>query len=450
LNECSTCGTKVSDDDCVNAPITTLCAIDGFETSTRGYTSDVLAPTLGFCGGGTQSHNNLWIGFIATETRLELMITSSNCLTPNNSRGIQVAIVETDCSNSLSVLSAEGQPACYGALLQGGLFNNSTVLRADNLILGNPYYIMVDGFAGGECDVRIDILSEIENPDLEIQNPEPVVLCSDQTESSATVLVNVGGLASTDLTFFWLNPSGDLIASNAGEVLNSSLVRGSLDANFFNEAGIYTVEITDSGSCCPVCTEIAIDIGNSSNEASVNITGGQDIRCVSDIVIVQGNPIDGSVPALESWTIVDDDGNRNLLAQSIVSTNGRLNEFEITRDIVAENFPNRILGNAEIIYGFISNINDACFSENSVSVPFNFTDTSMDCLFNSIDNSLLDGIEIHPNPTIDILHINHIANEIVGLNIIDKSGRIIEQIDSNSRIQLDVSHYINGVYAILF
>ena len=94
VNECSPCGNKIADDNCSDTPIGSLCDLDGFQSTVTGFTNDLAIATLGFCGPGTGTHNNFWVGFTAQTNVLELLVTSSNCINPpgSNAIGIQVAL----------------------------------------------------------------------------------------------------------------------------------------------------------------------------------------------------------------------------------------------------------------------------------------------------------------------------------------------------------------------
>ena len=391
VNECSPCGSKISDNDCQNAPNPTICELDGFETTTTGFTNDLFGPTVGFCGPGTGTHNNFWIGFTAQTNDIELLITTSNCADGGNARGIQVAICETKCVSSYRTMSANGQPACFGAVGQGGLFNNNAILRADNLIPGNPYYILVDGFAGGVCDLRIDVLDGFGIPEYDIAISDPGQLCPDVLNpgeftpsfgSGAIVDVMVGGIATTDLTFYWLNPSGNVIATTPGDVITDNFVRGTLDGNFFNEMGEYSVQIIDNGSCCPLCTTVALEVVEPP-PAEAELTGGANggeivLNCRNDAVFVEGDPVDNSVPAVEQWQIVDANGDRVLLDVHLVAPQGRLNEYVITREIVEMCFPDQTYGSVDIIYGFLTNFTELCFADAGVEIFFDFREPEVD------------------------------------------------------------------------
>jgi len=92
-----------------------------------------------------------------------------------------------------------------------------------------------------------------------------------------------------------------------------------------------------------------------------------------------------------------------------------------------------------------------CVDEFDQECCIDYTFEHPTCLANStIDNTLLDGVEINPNPTTDFLHINEIPTDIIGFEIVDNIGRTIKQIMGNQNVRLDVSSYNDGLYIIQF
>ena len=411
VNECSPCGSKISDDDCTAAPNPTLCELDGFQTTTTGYTNDVFNPSLGFCGGGTGTHNNFWIGFTAQSNVIELLITTENCADAGNARGIQVAIVDTDCNNFFQTMSNGGQPACFGAVGQGGLFNSSTTLLATNLIPNAPYYILVDGFAGGVCDLQIDVLDGFEEPLYDVFPVPPAQLCPDilndgeftaQDGSGAQVFVTTGGVATTDLTFFWLNPAGDVIATTGPDQIVGNQVIGALDGSFFTETGTYSVQIIDNGSCCPLCSCVDLEIADPPPAAAAIISGtnGQDmLNCTNDLVVLEGNPEDESTPSIEQWQIINAMGDRQIVVQSLISATGRVNVLDVDRDVIEAALPGQLFGTATFVYGFLGGDlalgTFGCFGDAAIEIPFDFRDPEID-----IDTP--GDIDCMTNPTVEL------------------------------------------------
>jgi len=424
VNECSPCGSKISDDNCIDAPNPTICELDGFETTTAGYSTDLEPITGGFCGGGTGVHNNFWIGFTAQTNVIEIEVTTSNCFDTGGARGIQIAIADTNCSTEYETLASTSllnSSPCTGSVTQGGLFNSKVQIGTASLVPGDPYYILLDGFAGGVCDLVINVVDGFGLPEYDISVNDPAQLCPDVLNpgevisafgsGGAIVDVAVGGIATNDLTFYWLNPSGDLIATTSGEILGPNTVRGSLDGSFFNENGDYSVQIIDNGSCCPLCTTVILEEADPPPAVAavvLSTTGIDEINCNNNLLTVTGGPdpsLGNIVPVVEQFQIEDVNGVRQQLEVHLVNSDGRLNEIEITREMLDIHFPGEDFGSFNIVYGFLSSFEELCFADAFVTIDFDFrepeididTPADLDCLNNPTVtlNALVDAADNH-------------------------------------------------------
>ena len=410
VNECSPCGSKISDDNCTDAPNPTLCELDGFMTTTTGYSNDLRPETANFCGGGTGTHNNFWIGFTAQTSVVELRITTFNCASQGNARGIQVAIAETNCIDQYQTVASStntGNAACTGSISQGGLFNASVDLGSTNLIPGNPYYILIDGFAGGVCDLTIDVLDGFGVPEYDISTINPGALCPDVLGNAASpvfgtgaqVDVTVGGIATTDLTYFWLDPMGNVIATTAGTPTGPTTVTGMLDGSFFTQEGTYSVQVIDNGSCCPLCTTVDLPLDDPPPAVAAVVVGANgaegEFNCTNETVIVTGGPDGNITPVVEQFQIEDANGVREQLDVHNVSVDGRLTEITITRETIEEHFPGADNGSIRIVYGFLESFTDFCFADAFVEIPFDFRQPDID-----IDNPA--DLDCGSNPTVEI------------------------------------------------
>ncbi len=97
----------------------------------------------------------------------------------------------------------------------------------------------------------------------------------------------------------------------------------------------------------------------------------------------------------------------------------------------------------EVITICLNNLSEECCVDYSYEKP--------NCLSNSVvDNSLLDGVTISPNPARDVVYIGKIPQEVVGLSIVDNLGRTIKQLVELQDVRIDVSDYQNGLYTIQF
>lgn len=142
-------GNPQAADNCSNA--TPACDFTGYCGSTStAYSADTPSNLNNvFCGS---IENNSWITFIASATTATFNIFYGNC---DNAQGIQAMILEaTNCANFVS------KSNCYQPQSGQGV----GVVSANNLIIGNTYYLMVDGYAGDHCDYVISAKSGILLP----------------------------------------------------------------------------------------------------------------------------------------------------------------------------------------------------------------------------------------------------------------------------------------------
>lgn len=118
----------------------------------NGYTNTLKAPDLskvpypkprGFCG---EVDAPSWFKFIASSQVLDLQFTYSAC-----GSGFQAAIFSTtDCADTAAFSLASN---CVNDQKNSG----SVRLLASNLVAGQTYYLMIDGFSGSFCNYTINI-----------------------------------------------------------------------------------------------------------------------------------------------------------------------------------------------------------------------------------------------------------------------------------------------------
>lgn len=176
-----------ADNQCTNA--TPICNLEGFcgNTSSTYNSIDHLGNDWDnvsglmddFCGS---VENNSWLSFVAEENTATLNVWTLNC---QNNQGIQMQIYATsDCqdfaphSNCVSV----GTPTDF-------------VIQAFDLVPGQTYYLMIDGFAGDVCDYIISAGNGIA---LGAQITPEQTICLGNTAN-----VTLDGVSSTGATFTW-------------------------------------------------------------------------------------------------------------------------------------------------------------------------------------------------------------------------------------------------------
>ena len=130
---------------CLEACI--ICDIDGFtgrhESNVQGE-----APS-GFCTFVV--HNAQWIAFQAGSPNLSLQMAVSNC---SGGFGLEMAIYEgIDCENFKLVSNCMG--GTTNTIPQGG---TGTITANEPLVVGQYYYLVMDGAAGDNCDWTLTVV----------------------------------------------------------------------------------------------------------------------------------------------------------------------------------------------------------------------------------------------------------------------------------------------------
>jgi hypothetical protein len=124
-------------DNCNEACI--YCNFNGYTGTTSPY-SQGFAP--GFCG---TIENEQWLGFIAGAAGATFTATPFNCIIGN---GVQIALYENCGSNPVP-------GGCNGGSAGNG---NTPVSITTALTPGVNYYLLIDGYAGDQCDFAINVV----------------------------------------------------------------------------------------------------------------------------------------------------------------------------------------------------------------------------------------------------------------------------------------------------
>jgi gliding motility-associated-like protein len=130
---------------CADACI--ICDIDGF-TGRHDSAVPGVAP-VDFCT--IVVHNAQWIAFIAGSEDLVVEIAVSNC---QLGFGLEVGLYEgIDCTNFRRVSNCEG-----GTNTPIGPGTQSVLSNSEPLVIGQYYYVVMDGAFGDNCDWTISVL----------------------------------------------------------------------------------------------------------------------------------------------------------------------------------------------------------------------------------------------------------------------------------------------------
>lgn len=250
------CGAnQPASDECVNA--TPICNLGGYCGSTSGwFTRGKEASSIDgtensstpFCG---ETHNNSWLSFTAATTSASFDITSSNCSDP--SRGIQAVIFESSDCKAFTRRSTECK---YNAI-------GNFTLTANNLTIGNKYYIMIDGAFGNDCEYTILAKSGVQTINITASNSN--TLCSGQP---FVITANATGLGP--FTYKW-SPKPASANADSSTVTYPVSVNTTYTCSVTGVCGTPTIATyTPSANITPVL--VATDSAHICSGSSANLS----------------------------------------------------------------------------------------------------------------------------------------------------------------------------------
>ncbi len=179
-------------DDCGDACVYCDLTANGYSGSTIGYSAD---PPFDFCG---TIENNQWFAFAAGTTTVEFTINASGCLFGD---GVQGAIYP-DCDPFATAIACEGG-------VSGGA-SIPIIVTANDLVVGQIYWFMVDGWAGDECDYDVTVTQGNTDPP-PLDPPGPITpggtVCGDET-----VTFSVPELPGASY-YEWTLPDGSVVTT---------------------------------------------------------------------------------------------------------------------------------------------------------------------------------------------------------------------------------------------
>ncbi len=247
------------DKACIN------CNFNGYTGNTTGFPSG-FAPE--FCG---TVENAQWLGFIAGEPNATFIITPINC-TSNN--GVQVALY-SDC---------QGAPlACDKGKEDGG---GIPVSIATQLAPGANYYLLIDGYAGDQCDFTVTVspATAVYQPPLGDIFPVtgPTKACPGATFSYSIPPVFGAG------AYIWTGPPGTLFDSLPTPATIYGESARSVLATIGTESGNICVQAANTCSQTPPCaSSIFVEVLDDSYRPVIETDTVQHLNCLNPAVALE-------------------------------------------------------------------------------------------------------------------------------------------------------------------
>lgn len=207
------------------------CNFNGYLGSTAGFPSGIVPD---FCG---TVENAQWMGFIAGASNATFTVTPSDCAYGD---GVQIALYE-DCM---------GAPlACSKGEMGGG---NLPVSLDVQVSPGHNYFLMIDGFAGDQCDFSVTV-----SPDNAVFEPPLGTVGSitgpDKVCPGATMPYTISAVFGAG-AYIWSGPPGAMIdtfllpVTLVGTGANQALI------TFGDVGGQICVQAANSCSQTPFCS----------------------------------------------------------------------------------------------------------------------------------------------------------------------------------------------------
>ncbi|MCC7465593.1 MAG: hypothetical protein IT261_04960 [Saprospiraceae bacterium] len=264
----TTCATA-----CIN------CNFNGYFGSTAGFPSGIVP---NFCG---TVENAQWMGFIAGAGEATFTVIPSNCAYGD---GLQMALYE-DCT---------GQPLeCEYGAQNGG---NQPIVITAALAPGHNYFLMIDGFAGDQCDFTVNVTpsSAVYEPPLGQvgQLVGPAEVCPGATMTYSIPPVYGAG------AYIWSGPPGAMIDSVLLPVMVTGPGGNQVNITLGNTGGNICVQAANSCTqSAPCSASLAVQILDDSYRPVLNGDTLQHLTCTGEPAqLVVSAPT--SVGFAVSWT----------------------------------------------------------------------------------------------------------------------------------------------------
>lgn len=194
-------------------PDVIVCELTDYCNTMTPY--DGSSTPVSICNNNISLDNPTWFGFIATSSTVTIEVTPSACLpspTNPNNIGMQLAIVD-GCPDGSNNYPTVGN--CFSMCTEG-----PATISSSSFVVGQQYYLLLDGCSGSVCDYQITLAEGIQFPDL--------TNAPDQFD--AGVLSLSGPLSACPGETVTIEVVGDIFANNFNWILDSSIPYNSEDA----------------------------------------------------------------------------------------------------------------------------------------------------------------------------------------------------------------------------
>ncbi len=252
------------------------------------------------CSGGWTLNNDEWFGFFAGTTTITIQITPQNCSSSGISLGLQGAIYDACPFGNNPPNSAW----CAANLMdiQCNCTQSPFILTANDFVVGEVYWIVLDGCNGSVCDYTVDVL---EGSTVGFAPPNPSEIMGQNVVCQGISADYTVEVASAATIYDWtLDPASAGTLNNQGETLTINW-----SPNF---SGTAELCVSTANLCYTSSSASCLTI-----QVVPDATRSEDITfCPGDSIVLDGQVYNQSTTVMD--TIVDANGCDTIITYNLI------------------------------------------------------------------------------------------------------------------------------------
>ncbi|MEI7596026.1 MAG: gliding motility-associated C-terminal domain-containing protein [Bacteroidota bacterium] len=281
-------GNPPAGDLCSNAAA--ICDFSGYCGNTSSY-YQIDIPT-GFCDNCSSLftgsiENNSWLKFVASSSTASFDVNTTQC----TGTGVQMGIYSSSSPCS-------GNWTLHSDITYTGNAQNSFTITASNLVAGNTYYIMIDGYNGAVCNYEVKANDGIGSI---TAGNDTTITCGDITTLTGHGALSGSGAWTSNPSDPSLVVVNDSVINIAPIVTTDYIYSGGVGNPMCSGSGLDTIRVTvNPPTSTFIINPTTICAGDSTKISYTGNANGGTFTWNFDGGIA--NPGTGAGPHWVSWT----------------------------------------------------------------------------------------------------------------------------------------------------
>lgn len=360
-----------------------------------------------------------------------------NCTSNEPECELSITQVDFECHEEMPnhltlLLSVEGNSTNNYHVNVNGVATSIGNLTEANIELGpilsnddGYYFIEIIDAVNSDCKASTELNQAFCDANCKIGEVDVNTTCSEN------------GLFNASITFAYENPTaestidieGNGIFYGSFKVSEQPIVLDQLRANDFEEWEFIVIDKT-TDDCQSRKVLGSIDCEDDLLECTLKNIAVYDLACTSN------NEYEMFL-SFEFDSALDMEFSCYINGEMQVNANTSLLPMKMSGVTTESN------NGQDVITICIDNMNEECCLDYTYEKP--------NCLSNStVNNSIIESINISPNPATNIITISDLPQNVFDLTIVDNMGRPIKKMEAIENLVLDISKFSSGLYTIYF